>query len=317
MKTSKINLFKSYAFILTLGVVVLFSAFKSTKRDVQQQQSIAAIVSTNANFSLLKAAVVHAGLVSVLDGAGTFTVFAPDNKAFAAAGLDTDAKIKALPVETLKGILLYHVLGQKVASSAIAVGNNAEVKSVGGANLYVTKNNNGVFISGAKVTAADVMASNGVVHVINTVLMPPTGSIVQTGQANPNFTFLVAAVLRASEGTTNVAQVLSGNGPFTVFAPTNQAFMNAGFANIAAIQAADPEVLTKILTYHVIAGRVLSSDLSEGLKAATVNGATVTISLVGGAKVKGNGSAKAASVVQADLVTSNGVVHVIDSVLLP
>ncbi len=151
-------------------------------------------------------------------------------------------------------------------------------------NVYITKNATGVFVNGASVTQADVAASNGVIHVINTVLMPPMGNIVEVAQANPNFSLLVAAVLRASQGSTNVAQVLAGAGPLTVFAPTNQAFINAGFANAAAIQAADPEVLKNILTYHVIAARVFSSDLTEGAKPATVNGATVSITLTGAPK---------------------------------
>ena len=142
--------------------------------------------------------------------------------------------------------------------------------------------------------------------------MPPTGNIVETAQGNPNFTYLVAAVVRA-----NLAATLSGAGPFTVFAPTNQAFIAAGFPTIASIQAADPAVLTGILTYHVVGARVFSSDLTEGLKPTTVNGGTVTITLTGGAKVKGNKNQTASSVTQANLVTTNGVIHVIDQVLLP
>lgn len=234
-----------------------------------------------------------------------------------AAGLDSETKIKALPVADLKKILLYHVLSQKTVSSSLPNAANTAVKTQAEADVFITKNNNGVFVNGAAVTQADVMASNGVIHMINTVLMPPTGNIVQVAQANSNFTFLVAAVLRASQGSTNVAQVLSGTGPLTVFAPTNDAFIKAGFATVAAIQAADPAVLTSILTYHVISGRVLSSDLTEAAQPATVNGGKVMISLSGGAKVKGNKNATAATISPANLLTTNGVIHVIDQVLLP
>jgi uncharacterized surface protein with fasciclin (FAS1) repeats len=280
-------------------------------------ETITEVVVKNSSFSLLETALVHAGLTGVLEGAGPFTVFAPNNDAFVAAGLDTDAKIKAIPVETLKKILLYHVIGQRIPASGIATGSNSPVKTAANLDVFVTKNATGVFVNGASVLQADVMASNGVIHVINTVLMPPAGNIVEAAQANPNFSFLVAAVLRASQGSTNVAQVLSGQGPLTVFAPTNQAFMNAGFANVAAIQAADPAVLTSILTYHVVAARVFSSDLTEGAKPATVNGATVGISLAGGAKVKGNKNTTASVIAPANMVTTNGVIHVIDQVLMP
>jgi len=123
--------------------------------------------------------------------------------------------------------------------------------------------------------------------------------------------------LKASQGATNVVGVLSGAGPFTVFAPTNQAFIKAGFADANAINAADPNALTSILTYHVIAGRIFSSDLTNGETPATVNGETVTISLSGGPTVKGKSNSSPSNIIATDIVATNGVVHVIDQVLLP
>ncbi len=310
---------KKTAIVLVLATSVLFGACKKDKVDAPMDgnSTITEIVTTNSDFSLLKTALVQAGLTDVLSGAGPFTVFAPNNAAFAAAGLDTEAKLKAVPVETLKKILLYHVVGDNIPAASIPTASNTPVKTAAELDVFVTKNSTGVFVNGASVIQADVMANNGVVHVINTVLMPPAGNIVEVAQANPDFSLLVAAVLRASQGSTNVAQVLSGNGPLTVFAPTNQAFIKAGFANAAAIQAADPAVLTSILTYHVVPARVFSSDLTEGAQPQTANGKTVAISLSGGAKVKGNQNASASVISPANLVTTNGVIHVIDQVLLP
>jgi uncharacterized surface protein with fasciclin (FAS1) repeats len=296
---------------------MLFLMLSSCKKDeAVPTKTIAALVTENANLSLLRTAVVRAGLVETLSGQGTFTVFAPDNNAFAAAGLGTEAAINAVPEATLRQILLYHVLGQEYASGSIPSA-TTELTTAGDARIYVTKNTNGVFVNGATVITADVDAQNGVVHVINKVLMPPPGNLVQFAQSNPNLSFLVAAVVRASQGNTNVAGVLSGAGPFTVFAPTNTAFQNAGFATVEAIQQADPNTLASILTYHVIGARVFSSDLTEGARPATVNGANVTITLSGGAKVKGNTNATASNITATDIVASNGVVHVIDAVLLP
>ncbi len=296
---------------------MFFLMLASCKKDeAVPTKTIAALVTENANLSLLRTAVVRAGLVETLSGQGTFTVFAPDNNAFAAAGLGTEAAINAVPEATLRQILLYHVLGQEYASGSIPSA-TTELTTAGDARVYVTKNSNGVFVNGASVITADVDAQNGVVHVINKVLMPPPGNLVQLAQSNPNLSFLVAAVVRASQGNTNVAGVLSGAGPFTVFAPTNTAFQNAGFANIEAIQQANPNTLASILTYHVIGARVFSSDLTEGARPATVNGANVTITLAGGAKVKGNTNATASNITATDIVASNGVVHVIDAVLLP
>ena len=121
--------------------------------------------------------------------------------------------------------------------------------------VYVTRtSDNKVFINGVSVVKADIICTNGVIHQINRLLFPATGTIVQTAINSPDLSLLVAAVLRASQGSTDVASVLSGTGPFTVFAPTNQAFINAGFADVNAINAADPNTLTSILTYHVITG---------------------------------------------------------------
>ncbi|MEP7232596.1 MAG: fasciclin domain-containing protein, partial [Ginsengibacter sp.] len=214
-------------------------------------------------------------------------------------------------------ILLYHTLGAKVLAAQVPAGPNAAVATAGGDSIFLTSNANGVFVNGIKVTQADVAATNGVIHVIGSVLMPPAGNIVEIAQADTTFSLLVAAVLRASQGSTNVAQVLTGAGPFTVFAPTNNAFRAAGFPDAASIQAAEPDVLTSILTYHVIGARVFSSDLSDGLQPTTVNGGKVTIGLTAGATVKGNANTTASNIIATNIVATNGVIHVIDQVLLP
>lgn len=277
-------------------------------------------IATNPNYSVLTAAVNKAGLADALNESekSSLTLFAPNNDAFRAAGFTSLSSLEAVPVATLKAILLYHVLGSKVEAAAIPQASNTAVETLNGKSVFVTKTTAGkVFVNGVSVIKADIQCTNGVIHEINRLLMPATGTIVETAIANPNLSLLVAAVLRASEGNTNVAAVLSGAGPLTVFAPTNKAFMNAGFADANAINAADPNTLTTILTYHVIAGRIFSSDLTEGATPKTVNGETVTIKLGGGAKVKGKSNTTASNIVATDIVTTNGVVHVIDQVLLP
>ncbi len=284
---------------------------------VSPQKTIAALVSETADLSLLKAAVVRAGLLETLSKEdATFTVFAPTNDAFKAAGLDTEEKIKATPVENLKKIVLFHVLGTKYPASAIPDG-TSELSTVNDLKSYVTKNKEGVFVNGVKVTKADIDAKNGVVHLVGKVIMPPAGNIVEAAQANPQLSYLVAAVVRASEGVTNVAKLLSEPGAYTVFAPTNDAFKAAGFATIDAIKAAKPDDLTAILTYHVIAKRVFSSDLTEGMKPEMLNKGMVTITLAGGAKVKGKNNNAPSNITITDVMATNGVVHIIDGVLLP
>ena len=284
--------------------------------DPAPTPTITETVVANPNFSLLKTAVVRAGLGDYLNNTPNLTVFAPTNDAFLAAGL-TETAINSTPVATLQAILQYHVLTSRIPSSSVPSGPNAEVTTAGGNKAFVTKNAAGVFINGTSVVTADINASNGVIHAINAVLIPPVGNIVATAQANPNFSYLVAAVLRADASGTSISGALSAAGPLTVFAPTNQAFIDAGFPTIASINAADPNTLKNILLYHVIGARVFSSDLVNNSTASTAGGGTVLITLTGGAKVKGNGNATASNITGVNLVTTNGVIHVIDKVLLP
>lgn len=301
----------------SLALVTLTSCKKdSTATSPPPSNTIANIVSTNTSFSILKAAVVKADLATTLSGTGPFTVFAPNDAAFTASGI-TLASINTLSADELKKILLYHTLSAKVISTAVPAGPNAPVTTVNGDPIYVTRNNSGVFVNGIKVQTADVAADNGIIHVLDRVLLPAKGNLVEVAQGDTTFSFLVAAVLRASSGNTDVVAALSGTGPFTVFAPTNNAFRAAGFSTINDVSNADPNTLASILTYHVVAGRVFSSDLSDGAQPATLNGANVTIGLTSGATVRGNSNASPSNITAANILATNGVVHVIDRVLLP
>lgn len=313
------GILKSFTRIAMVSFV-LFSFASCSDDDntpnPEEQSTITDIVVNNPNFSMLKTAVVKAGLAETLAGKGPFTVFAPDNDAFEAAGI-TNSDLENMSAEALSNILLYHTLDSKVPGSGVPAGPNSPVETVNGESIYLTSNNAGVFVNGIKVKQADVTASNGVIHVISNVLMPPIGNIVETAQANDNLSFLVAAVVRASEGSTNVAQVLSSEATFTVFAPTNQAFMDAGFPDVASIQAADPNTLASILTYHVIATRAFSSDLVDGANLTTLNEGTIEVGLGAIATVKGDTNTSPSTIIAVNIVSTNGVVHVIDQVLLP
>ena len=308
----------SRAGISTFAVLSMLLFFTSCDKDETNDSpnTIADIATKNDNFSLLESAVVKADLASTLSGPGPFTVFAPDDAAFNNTGI-TSSVIGSLSADQLKDILLYHTLDSKVMASNVPAGPNAAVTTAGGGTLYVTKNSNGVFVNGWKVTTADISASNGVIHSIERALIPPAGNLVEVAQSNSNFTYLVAAVIRASEGSTNVAEVLSSDGAFTVFAPTNQAFMDAGFPTIESIQTADPNTLASILTYHVIAARAFSSDLSDGQNLTTANGGALQVGIGSNATIKGNSNTSAATINAVNIMATNGVVHVIDKVLLP
>jgi uncharacterized surface protein with fasciclin (FAS1) repeats len=305
----------SFMFFFLAATVIITSCSDDDPVTPVAKKTIVDVVVNGADFTLLEAAVLHAGIAADLQSP-SITVFAPTDAAFKAAGFANEAAIKALDKTVLKGILQYHVLGSLVASSAVATKNNEPITMVSGAKAYITKNAGGVSVNGAKVTSADVKAENGaIIHVIDAILLTETKNIVALAQSNSNLSYLVAAVLRANEGSTKVVDILSGAGPLTVFAPTNDAFKAAGFATIDAIKAAAPNDLAKILTYHVIADRVYSTNLTTG-DVTTAGGSKLAVNATEGT-LKGTSNTKTTKIIAVNIPASNGVVHLIDSVVLP
>ena len=264
------------------------------------------IVVNSEDHTTLEAAVVAAGLVETLSGEGPFTVFAPTDAAFAALPEGTVEAVLA-DIDLLTAILTYHVVGSTALSTDLADG--MMVTTLNGADVTVTINTDGVFINDAQVTVADLIADNGVVHVIDAVLLPPTpesNTVVDIIVNSEDHTTLEAAVVAAG-----LVETLSGEGPFTVFAPTDAAFAALPEGTVEAVLA-DIDLLTAILTYHVVGSTALSTDLADGMMVTTLNGADVTVTInTDGVFIND------AQVTVADLIADNGVVHVIDAVLLP
>ena len=265
------------------------------------------VIATSPNHTFLEAALIQEGLdVALQNPAGTLTVFAPDDAAFTAlaTALGTDiAGLLAVP--NLTDILAYHVLGIEVPSSGVT--NGAIVQPLSTTNtLKLTLTSTGsVFVNHAQVTTPNLTTDNGIVHVLNAILLP-VETVVDVAIDN-GFSTLTTAVVTAEllPALTNPLAL------FTVFAPTNAAFDNLAAAlgtDLAGILA-NPE-LADILLYHVVNGEVLSTDLTNGA-VATLNGQSVTINLMSGVMVNN------ANVILADVTSDNGVVHVIDAVLVP
>ena len=253
----------------------------------------------------LEAAVVAADLAATLSGTGPFTVFAPTDAAFAALPDGTLDALLADPQGLLTDILLYHVVGANALSTDLSDGQ--VITTLNGKDITVNINNNGVFINDAQVVFADIVASNGVVHVIDAVLIPPTRTVVDVIVESSDHTILETAVVAA-----DLAGTLSGDGPFTVFAPSDDAFAALPDGTIDALLADPQGLLTDILLYHVLGAEVLSSDLSDGASVTTLNGQDVTVSINAQGVFIND-----AQVTVADIQTDNGVVHVIDTVLIP
>jgi uncharacterized surface protein with fasciclin (FAS1) repeats len=236
---------------------------------------------------------------------GPFTVFAPTDAAFAALPAGVLDALLADPSGELTSILLYHVLSGTVLSADLTDGQTAT--TLLGEDITVTINGTGVFINDAQVIVADLVADNGVVHVIDAILTQPApvpATVWDIIVGSPDHTILETAVLAAG-----LDDELSSAGPFTVFAPTDDAFTALPAGTIASLLA-NPTLLTSILLYHVASGNVLSGDLSDGQSIATLQGESVDITIAGGTV-----GVNDATVIVADLIAENGVVHVIDGVL--
>ena len=260
----------------------------------------------DGRFTTLAAALGAAGLVDTLKGEGPFTVFAPTDDAFAKLPAGTlDELLKPENKQKLTDILLYHVVSGKVMAADVVTLTEAE--TVLGQKVTVKVDMGKVYINEAQVIITDVKASNGVIHVIDTVLLPKS-DIVETAIADGRFTTLAAAL-----GAAGLVETLKGEGPFTVFAPTDDAFAKLPAGTIdSLLKPENKQQLTDILLYHVVSGQVLAADVVKLTEAETVLGQKVMIKVMDG-KVYIND----AQVIITDILTSNGVIHVIDTVLLP
>lgn len=311
--------------IRNLAVIAFFAIMTVSCDDDDNpvvDNTITGKATATANLSILVQALAKADLATTLKGAGTYTVFAPTNEAFTAFLATTPyATINDVPKDALTQILLNHVVTGAVKSTDLTTGYiktlaKGTASTTNTLSMYVNTAS-GVKLNGiATVTSADIMASNGVIHIVDKVIDLPT--IVTHAAANANFSTLVSVLNRS--GQPNFITALSATGPFTVFAPTNTAFtsLDAELApgGIAGVSAAN---LTKVLQYHVVSpANVLAATLTEGQIVTPIltPAQTFTIQLTGGAKIK-DANNRISNIIIVDVQCSNGVIHAIDKVLLP
>ena len=281
-----------------------------TVNPATQSNSVVDIIVNSEDHTVLEAAVIEANLAGTLSGDGPFTVFAPTDDAFATL-LDalgyTAEELLAYP--GLTDILLYHVVGAQALAGDLSDGQ--QITTLLEEDVLVTINENGVFINQSQVTSADIIADNGVVHVIDAVLVPEpaqSNTVVDIIVNSEVHTVLEDAVIAAG-----LVEALSGEGPFTVFAPTDDAFT----ALLAALGFTAEELLaypglTDVLLYHVVGAQALSTDLSDGQEITTLLDEDVLVTITADGVFINQ-----AQVIVADLEADNGVVHVIDAVLVP
>ena len=287
-----------FSFILTVLSLVSFA-----------QISVVDVIVNSPDHNTLEVAVIAAELADDLSGPGPFTVFAPTDAAFAALPAGVVDALLVDPTGNLAQILLYHVVSGTALSTSLTDGQT--ITTLQGEDITVTIGMNGVMINNATVVAADILADNGVVHVIDAVLLPPapepTNTILDIVVNSADHDTLEAAVIAAG-----LAETLSGDGPYTVFAPTDAAFAALPAGTIEALLANTGELMN-ILLYHAASGTVLSTDLTNGQTIPTLTFFPPLVVTIDANGVFINN----AMVTVADIIADNGVVHVIDAVLLP
>ncbi len=291
---------------LSLAVVLGLSVVGSSAQ-AQGRQDIVDTAVGAGKFNTLVAAVKAAGLVQTLKMRGPFTVFAPTDAAFEKIPADTlQSLLRPENKDQLTAILTYHVVpGRVLAKDAFGLSN---APTVNGQRLSINRQDGKLQIDQSRLVATDIQCTNGVIHVIDTVLMPQTDRIPAVAQQAGQFKTLLAAVEAAG-----LAETLNGKGPFTVFAPTDAAFEKLPAGTVETLlQPENRDKLTRILKYHVLSGRVYSDQAAQAGSAKTLAGINVqTAVTAGGLRVNDS------QVIKADIETANGVVHVIDAVLLP
>ena len=318
---------------LKAGVLMLALAGSGCAKNKDVDPSITNIVVTNPDFKLLEDAAIRGGVAITLgnknpnDPQGNYTVFAPTNAAFNRLGIREAVDLTVLQPGFLTNTLLYHVYSGSLAGSTLTAGSNS-TSLLGPTRRIITRADGSKYVNGSKILGTDVKAANGLVHPIDKVMIATGGNVVQSAIAlqsaqvftKPELTLLVAAVVKC-----NLAGLLSQPGPYTVFAPTDQAFRDAGIASVDAINNMTPaqvSALTGILANHVLAGSLgnkFTPELPDGTSVTTFGGGSLQLGTFsnGVLTVKSKSIATPANMGIPDVQCTNGVVHVIDRVLLP
>lgn len=329
------NLYKKFGIALASLSVLLITSCETSSSYEDELQSIASIAVTNDAFSALEAAAIYGQVAGVLsdanpnDPSGAYTVFAPNDAAFARLGLN-ETTLGVLQQSFLTNTLLYHVSNGNLAGSSISDGGTSGSALGGITRRFITRGD-ATFINGSEILATDITASNGTVHVIDKVMIATGGNVVESAIAlqsasvfkSPELSYLVEAVVYAE-----LATALSNpDAKFTVFAPTDQAFINLGkalgltFTKPADIRMLDKGLVTAVLLNHVFADTskdYFTSELDAGMYSA-LGSDNITLGAYndGVLTVTGSGNGSPANMVIPDVQTTNGIVHVIDQVLLP
>jgi uncharacterized surface protein with fasciclin (FAS1) repeats len=285
------------------------------------------IVAGSSQFSILQGILIETGLDSLLRAPGHYTLFAPVDWNFAEAGISKDS-IAKMSVEERRRMALFFLLDLMTPYENIEYNSRYNFRTRSGDSIFMVKLDGTIYTNGISLARADIQASNGIIHLLGGILVPPNGNMMQILKSDTTATFFSAAIAHASTGTFNLSLALSGADPLTALVPTNQAFHAAGFKSISDIEATHPDSLAAILKYHLLPGRIFGSDMMHHyFPFDTFNGTKIIIAYKDpdappdpkgyGLTVTGNIIYPKASFQRLDKLATNGVVHFIDQVMFP
>jgi uncharacterized surface protein with fasciclin (FAS1) repeats len=321
---------RRYVFLALLGAFFLFTTCQ--KDVISGGNTIYEVINGDPQFRMLSAAIRYVGLTGTLK-AGNLTFFAPTDSAFHAAGFKDTAAILSNSVDSIATLLRYHILGTKIAtelfprtkidtplilrvlSDTSKLANLDTTQSsilVINSTLYISNPGQDIYLNGARIVSANIDAQNGVVHKIDRFLSPATANLSKTIAKNPQLTIFSAALKKVGG---NLAGRLAGSGPLTVFAPSDQAFTNAGIT-LANLDAVPKDSLAKQLSYHIIKARRFSNHFINGKVFKTLQGKTITMQVNGkNISIKDAVGSTPSPILKPDFVATNGLVQVIGTFL--
>ncbi|HEX4373444.1 MAG TPA: fasciclin domain-containing protein [Puia sp.] len=325
----KINILSKGFVALAFAAVIIFVGCvkNATTKPPIAKPTVAQTIASATNLTLFNAALVRTGLDTVLNNPDSpVTVFVLTDQTMGLYGLGASV-IDTMNISTLKTLLEYYMyLGGKLASSQFPAGPNDTLGMASGDSVFITNTGSVIYVNGISVPTTDVNASNGFLDVLTQPIYPPAGTLLQVIQSDTALSFFDTAVLKTVSATNNIYALLTSGNIYTVFVPNNNAFRNAGFRTVDTV---DVNILADFLSYHIIAGRYFTSDMSIALSNTAVTNDTTTkatistltnnaikVTLGISFQVEGSADSVAANLYAPNIMARNGVIHKIDRVLL-
>ncbi len=306
--------FASRTILLPLLAALLFACQDS---EEMKPTTIADIIARNDDFSILRSALRHAGYSDELR-TENLTFFAPNNQAFTSAGI-TAQTITRLDPDSLRKVFQYYLLPGKYSAEELAATGQNGVSTVARTNIFFKKKNEIVYANGSRILSGDIKTDNGTLHVIDKPFTPPVGNLLEVIAAHPQYSLFNVAV---SELLINdeIKQIfMADTSRYTVFAPTNQAFAEGlSISTPEAVRLANKTVLKNIISYHIVRSRIFSGDFSAGSSLTAISLIPISVQITPDIKLLGRtNGVDFATIIQKDMMATNGLVHGIDRVLKP